>query len=286
VRKSDGGNDKIDCQQAPVIYIVSDSLGETAEFVGRAAASQFMGENVEICKIPFVNEKSHLEEIVEEAGERQSVIAFTIVLPELKNHLLRLASEKRIITVDILGPMMDAVSKITKQPPKMEPGLLRRLDEHYFNKVEAIEFAVQYDDGKDPRGLLRADVVLIGVSRTSKTPVSMYLAHKRVKAANIPLVPEISPPEELFSLKRQKVVGFTISPKSLFEIRQQRLKTIGLTSSADYADYGRILKELDYAEGIMKRIGCPIIDVTNRAVEETASKVLEIYYKGERYSNV
>ena len=280
------GDEKINFQQAPVIYIISDSLGETAEFVGRAAASQFEDEHVEICKIPFVSQKSHLEEIAEEAGERLSIIAFTLVLPELREHLLKLASEKNLIVVDVLGPMMEAVSKITNQPPKLEPGLMRKMDEQYFSKVEAIEFAVQYDDGKDPRGLLRADIVLIGVSRTSKTPVSMYLAHKRVKAANIPLVPEIAPPEELFSLKRQKVVGFTISPKLLYEIRQQRLKVIGLNTNADYADYGRILKELDYAEEIMKRIGCPVIDVTNRAVEETASKVLEIYYKGERYSNV
>lgn len=280
------GDEKIDFEQAPVIYIVSDSLGETAEFVSRAAASQFEGEHVEICKIPFVSQKCHLEEIAEEASERKSIIAFTLVRPELRDHLQNLAKEKDLITVDVLGPMMGAVSRITKRPPTLEPGLMRKMDEHYFSKVEAIEFAVQYDDGKDPRGLLRADIVLIGVSRTSKTPVSLILANKRVKAANVPLVPEIAPPEELFTLKRQKIVGFTISPKLLFEIRQQRLKAIGLASNADYADYGRILKELDYAEEIMKRLGCSVIDVTNKAVEETASKVLEIYYKGERFSNV
>ena len=280
------GDDEINSQEAPIVYVVSDSLGETAEFVGRAAASQFEGEHLEICKIPFVSQKFHLEEIVEEASERHSVIAFTLVRPELRDYLLHLASEKNVPTVDVLGPMMDALSILTNREPLGEPGLLRKMDDHYFSKVEAIEFAVRYDDGKDPQGLIRADIVLIGVSRTSKTPVSMYLATKGIKAANVPLVPEVAPPEELFTLTRHKIVGFTISPKLLYEIRQERLKAIGLAPNADYAHYGRILKELDYAEGIMKRIGCSIIDVTNRAVEETASKVLEIYCKGDRYGNI
>jgi len=279
------GDVKVDNGKAPVIYVISDSLGETAEFVGRAAASQFNSEHVEVRRIPFVSEKEHLEEIVEEAGRRKSIIAFTLVLPELKEHLVRLAEESNIPTVDVLGPMLEAISRVTNKPPKLEPGLLRKLDEHYFHKVEAIEFAVKYDDGKDPRGILRADVVLIGVSRTSKTPVCMYLAHKRIKAANVPLMPEVNPPEELFMIPKNRIVGLTISPELLYEIRQERLKTIGLASGADYASYDRILKELDYAEEIMKRIGCPVIDVTNRAVEETASKILEIYYKGERHGS-
>jgi len=279
------GDVKVDNGKPPVIYVVSDSLGETAEFVGRAAAIQFNSEHVELRRIPFVSDKEHLEEIVEEAGRGKSIIAFTLVLPELKEHLVRLAEEKNIPTVDVLGPMLEAISRVTNKPPKLEPGLLRKLDEHYFHKVEAIEFAVKYDDGKDSQGILRADVVLIGVSRTSKTPVCMYLAHKRIKAANVPLMPEVSPPEELFMIPKNSIVGLTISPELLYEIRQERLKTIGLTSGADYASYDRILKELEYAEDIMKCIGCPVIDVTNRAVEETASKILEIYYKGERHGS-
>lgn len=286
MRKKGRGDEKINSLEAPIIYIISDSLGETAEFVARASASQFEGEHLEICKIPFVGQKYHLEEIVEEASERISVIAFTLVDPELRNYLMQLAREKNVLTVDVLGPMMEAISGMTNRDPLGEPGLLRKMDDHYFTKVEAIEFAVRYDDGKDPQGMIRADIVLVGVSRTSKTPVSMYLATKGIKAANVPLVPEVAPPEELFNLPKSKVVGFTISPQLLYEIRQERLKAIGLASNADYADYGRILKELDYAEGIMKRLGCSIIDVTNRAVEETASKVLEIYCKGDRYGNI
>lgn len=258
-------------------------MGETAEFVARAAASQFNAGRVELRRVPYVSGKEQIAEIIEEARCFKSVIAYTIVIPELKEELLRLAKAHQLPLVDILGPMVDALSGMTGTEPKLEPGLLRKLDEQYFRKVEAIEFAVKYDDGKDPRGLAYADVVLVGVSRTSKTPVSMYLAHKRVKAANIPLVPEVAPPEELFETSPKKIFGLTISPQLLNEIRQERLKTLGLTSNADYANLERILAELEYSEKIMKRIGCPIIDVTNRAVEETASTILELYYKGERY---
>lgn len=268
--------------EKPIIYVVSDSIGETAEFVARAAASQFDGEGVKIKRIPYVAEEDHLVEIVEEAANKPTVIAYTLVVDELREALLRLADEKNIPTVDILGPMIHGIQMVSKQQPAMKPGLLHQLDEQYFRKVEAIEFAVKYDDGKDPRGILHADVILIGVSRTSKTPVCMYLAHKRIKAANVPLVPEVAPPEELFQMPRRKVIGLTISPRLLNGIRTERLKALGLVGNADYASLERILKELDYAEAIMKRIGCPVIDVTNKAVEETAAKVLEVYYRGER----
>jgi regulator of PEP synthase PpsR (kinase-PPPase family) len=158
------------------------------------------------------------------------------------------------------------------------------MDEMYYRRVEAVEFAVRYDDGKDPRGIELADIVLIGVSRTSKTPLSMYLAHKRIKVANVPLVPEVQPPEELFKAERGKVIGLTINLEQLNQIRTERLKTLGLEGQANYANPERILEELEYADRIMKRLGCPVIEVTNRAVEETASKILEIYYR--RLSNV
>ncbi len=220
--------------------------------------------------------------MVAEAATNNSIIVYTLVLPELKDVLIQEAKKYDIPVIDIMGPIIDALTLITQKPPKLEPGLVRRLDEEYFRRVEAIEFAVKYDDGKDPRGILKADLVILGVSRTSKTPLCMYLANKRIKAANVPLVPEVSPPEEIFELPTNKVIGLTIRPQQLNIIRQERLKTLGLTSNADYASMERILKELEYAEKIMKKIGCTVIDVTNKAVEETASKVLELYYRGLR----
>jgi len=249
----------------------------------RAAASQFFNTEMEIVRVPYVDDINFIREIVSEAAERRSIIAYTIVVDELKQEIIKAAEEYGISTVDIMGPVLEVMSQAVEESPVKKAGLLRRLDEEYFRKVEAVEFAVKYDDGKDPRGILRADIVLVGVSRTSKTPVCMYLAHKRVKAANVPLVPEVDPPEELFRLPKGKIIGLTIDPSLLNGIRTERLKTLGLTANADYANLKRILLELEYAEGIMKKLGCPIINVTNKAVEETASKILEYYYRGERH---
>lgn len=264
-----------------IIYIISDSLGETAEFVARAAASQYNGAGVEFRRIPYVSGEEHLLEVLEEASSYNSLIAYTLVLEDLKKTLEKEAQRLNLPTVDVLGPMLKGVHQLTGYEPRREPGLLHKLDDDYFRKIEAIEFAVKYDDGKDPRGVTYADIVLLGVSRTSKTPLCMYLAHKRIKAANIPLVPEVNPPDELFNLSRNKAVGLTIRPQILNEIRQERLKTLGLVANADYASMDRILKELEYAENVMKRLGCPIIDVSNKAVEETASRILQIYYRGD-----
>ena len=180
-------------------------------------------------------------------------------------------------SVDIMGPVLDKMVTLTNQQPRYEPGLVYRLDEDYFRKVEAIEFAVKYDDGRDPRGIVRADIVLIGVSRTSKTPLSQYLAHKRLKVANVPLVPEVDPPEELFNIPSEKCIGLRISADKLNRIRSERLKALGLRPEANYASMERIQEELDYSEELMNKIGCTVIDVSNKAVEETANIISNMF---------
>lgn len=268
----------------PGVFIVSDSIGETAEMVVRAAASQFNSGTMEIRQIPNISDQAIIAEIVHQAVENHFLIAYTLVLEELAGFLRQEAAKAGVVCVDILGPIISAFETASHMEPKREPGLLRKVDEMYYRRVEAVEFAVRYDDGKDPRGIAQADIVLVGVSRTSKTPLSMYLAHKRIKVANVPLVPEVMPPEEIFQVERGRVIGLVIKPELLNNIRTERLKTLGLTGQASYAKLDRILEELEYADKIMKRLGCPVIDVTNRAVEETASKILEIYYR--RLSNV
>lgn len=263
------------------VYVLSDALGETAEFVTRAAASQFEGVGFEIRRIPFIDEESTIDEILLSAKENQALVAFTLVVPELKEYLIKRANEYGIRLVDILGPMITQMELMVNIPPRSKPGMVHQLDEDYFKKVEAIEFAVKYDDGKDSRGILRADVILVGVSRTSKTPLSMYLAHKRIKATNVPLVPEVAPPDELFMVSPRKCIGLTINPEQLNSIRTERLKSLGLTAQANYASLDRILVELEYAEKIMKKIGCPVINVTNKAVEETANIILEMIRGGK-----
>lgn len=276
----------MDNSDLPVVYVISDSIGETAEFVVKAVASQFNAGQIQVKRVPFVSEIETVMEVIEEAGEFNSILVYTLVVPDLKEALEKAAQEKGIPTVDILGPMMQAFSQVMANDPRMEPGLMRRLDEEYFRRIAAIEFAVKYDDGKDPRGMLRSDVVLIGVSRTSKTPLSMYMAnYKRIKVANLPLVPEIEPPEELFKVQGNKLVGLTISPQQLYEIRLERLKTLGLTTTANYASMKRILEELDYAEKIMKKLGCPMFDVSNKAVEEAAHYILDYIREGRKVSD-
>jgi len=200
---------------------------------------------------------------------------FTLIYPELREFMVRETQRRRIACVDVMGPAMAALSSVFRGQPKLEPGLIRRLDEEYFRRVEAIEFAVKYDDGKEPRGLLKADVVLIGVSRTSKTPVSMYLAHRRYKVANVPLVPEVRLPRELFQVNPQHVVGLTIRADKLLQIREERLRSIGLKKGAAYANLARIREELAYAQRVFEKLGCKVVDVSSKAVEETANVVLE-----------
>lgn len=265
---------------SPIIYVVSDSVGETAELVTKAAISQFNGANMILKRFPYVEDKEHIDDVITLALMDKGMIAYTLVKPEMRNYIKEKTSQAGIRAVDLIGPIMDEIQAFSGKSPLCEPGLVRKLDEDYFKKIEAIEFAVKYDDGRDPRGILKADIVLIGVSRTSKTPLSQYLAHKRLKVANVPLVPEVDPPEELFNVPSEKCFGLKISPEKLNNIRRERLRSLGLNDQASYANIDRIKDELTFFEQIVKRINCPVIDVTNKAVEETANVILNYIQKG------
>lgn len=259
------------------VFVISDSVGETASFVVNAVSTQFLDHlQIHIERYSYVESVDEIEEILQVAKENSSIIAYTIVIPTLKEFLDKRAKELQVIVVDLLEPLMNAFSTKLQIPPNYKPKLLRQLNDDYFRKIEAVEFAVKYDDGKDARGVFDADIVLIGISRTSKTPLSMYLGYKGYKVANVPLIPEVEVPEELFKVSRNKCVGLIISPQQLNIIRTERLKQLGIPSSSNYASEERILEELDYAEKIMKRIGCPVVDVSEKAIEETAENILEI----------
>lgn len=255
----------------PIVYVLSDSVGETAELVIKAGLSQFNNGEYKIQRIPYVEDKYTIDEAIQLANEKQGMIGFTLVDPSLRNYLNAQAEKMNIEAIDIMGPMLTAMERVYKTPPRLEPGLVHKLDEDYFKRVEAIEFAVKYDDGRDSRGIARADIILIGVSRTSKTPLSQYLAHKRLRVANVPIVPEVDPPEELFEVDPAKCIGLRISPEKLNEIRKERLKALGLGDQATYANMKRIHQELDYFNDLVNRIGCKVVDVSNKAVEETAN---------------
>ena len=257
------------------IYILSDSIGETGEQVARAAVSQFDPVLYEVRRFPYITEESQILEIFEEAKKEKSLMVCTIVIEKLRDLVIKMGKKHNIEVIDMMTPTLEAMESILGYPPRRESGLIRRLDEEYFKKVEAVEFAVKYDDGKDTTGIKKADIVLVGVSRTSKTPLSMYLAHKNYKVANVPLVPEVPAPKELFEKDKDKVIGLIANPLKLNEIRQERLKSLGLSYNANYASLERIKMELDYSKDLMEKLGCFVIDVSNMAVEETAGIILD-----------
>ncbi len=261
------------------IYVLSDSIGETGELLSRAALSQFNSGKYEVRRFPFITAEDQIMEIFEEAKDEPSVIIYTIVIEKLRKFITLKGLELNIPTVDLMTPALDAIETVLGYEPKRESGLIRKLDENYFRKVEAVEFAVKYDDGKDPRGIKKSDIVLVGISRTSKTPLSMYLAHKNYKVANVPLVPEVPAPYELFQKDNRKIIGLVANSNKLNEIRQERLKALGLDDNANYANVDRINLELEYSREIMEKLGCIVLDVSNKAIEGTAGIIIEYMKK-------
>lgn len=262
-------------KRIPIVYVVSDAAGDTGEAVVKAAVAQFHPRVVEIRRFPFVETRADVDRVVNTAQERAAIIIFTLVIPELREYMVFAAKAARLVCIDLLGDVIDNLEKMLGVPSQSKPGMLHQLNEDYFKKVEAVEFAVRFDDGRDPSGVIKADIVLVGVSRTSKTPLSMYLAHKTFKVANVPIVPEIQPPDQLFTVSPNKIIGLRINAENLNKIRRERLKSLGLRENAPYANQQRIEQELAYADDLMKKLGCFQIDVSNKAVEETAGLIME-----------
>lgn len=257
------------------IYIISDSIGDTAENVANASLRQFPNMDFQFNRHTRVTNKEHLEKILTEAKQYVSPLFFhSFASKELTDCITQFCLFHQYSAVDVLTPGVEAIAATTKQVPIPITGALRKLDAGYFSRVEAIEFAVRYDDGKDPRGLRTADVGIIGVSRTSKTPLCMYLANKSIRATNIPLVPELPIPKVIFEVPSSKIIGLTNSPEKLIRIRKERMKSMGLNADTSYTNLARIFEEIEFANEVMKKIGCPIIDVSDKAIEETADLVI------------
>lgn len=258
------------------ILAVSDSIGETANQVSMAAASQFK-EGVEVKRFPYIKTLDDVEELMKRIDDYEKVmIVSTIISVNVREYLTQKAIDKNVYVVNVLGPIINVTSTLLNKVPDYNPGAMWKTDEEYFKRIEAMEFAMQYDDSKDYRGLKNADVVLVGLSRTSKTPLCMYLANKGIKAINIPLVPEVPVPDELFTIDKKKVFGLVINPLQLIEIRKKRLdKFHRIPSDIEYAGDARVLEEFDFSDRIIKKIGCKTIDVTQRAIEDTALIIME-----------
>jgi len=257
------------------IYICSDNVGETAQAVAKATLRQFQMEDIKLKRFSQLQYEEEIRTIVQEAAAIQALIIYTLVQPELREMMRLEAALCNVQAVDIMGPAMKGFVHTFHDPPRRNPKLPHAMDEEYYRRIEAMEYAVRNDDGKNLTELAHADLVLIGVSRTSKTPLSIYLAHKGYKTANIPIVPEVQPPDILQHIETKRLIGLTMNAEQLVRIREARLHDLGLSSGAKYAELARVELELQHAQQFMERIGCMIIDVTDRAIEETSEIIID-----------
>lgn len=254
------------------IHVVSDSLGETGETVALAAVSQFKPNTFRIERLPKIETVVELRETVRAHCGHDCIFFYTLVDRELRTEMERLV-ESGVVGVDLLGPALDLLAQVTGTRPSGEVGRIRRTDEGYFDRIEAMEFAVKHDDGRNPEELADADIVILGVSRTSKTPISMYLAFKGWRVANVPLAPGVEPPKELFDLDPRKMFGLVTSADVLLAIRRERMKELG-GYVPGYAEREAVETELAEARALMRRLGCLVVHTDNRAVEESAQEIL------------
>lgn len=264
------------------IFILADGTGETAEKVAQAALTQFRGIDVQTETFTRVRSKFEIREIMERAAKEHAFVVYTVIDPEHREFIQTTAVELQVEVSDLIGGLVLKLGHVFGVPPLFATGIKHQLDEEYFRRIEAVEFAVKSDDGQSLQNLKRADMILIGLSRTSKTPLSMYLAHKGFKVANVPLVPEIPPPKELFELDQERVYALIIDLNSLVRVRHQRLRQLGLPPDAEYAARETIARELRWCREFYARHPTwPVVDTSGRAVEETAAELIRIMKERE-----
>jgi hypothetical protein len=242
----------------------------------QALEAQFPDQEFVEIRHPRVESEDDLQLAVSRMRGRPAVVVYTLVKPELRDAMRALCRRARLHYCDLLGQPIEAVARVSGMAARMTPGSRPPLNSAYFKRMEAIEFAVRFDDGVG-RGLHDADIVLVGVSRTSKTPLSIYLGYLGHKAANVPVVRGIEAPPELFEVDPRKVVGLTIDPNRLVEIRRARVRAMGGGArNRRYAELTEIYEELDQAAKLHRRLGCPVIDISELSIEETAHRVLRV----------
>jgi hypothetical protein len=266
-----------------VIYLVGEGTGETISRIARASLVQFNRENVKVKTFFLVTEKKYISRIAKQAAEDDALVAFSIVQPTLRDFLIQETERRGIKAIDVIGDFIVQLSIFLKEKPMAIPGRQYILDEEYFRRIEAINFTVKHDDGKLPQGLKLADLVLVGLSRTGKTPLSTYLANQGWKVANVPIHPDMLSPEELFQVEPRKVFGLIISIESLVKLREARLKQLGLEPYAKYADPVRVSDEIEWSREFFKQIPrWRVMDISNKAIEEAAASIVNAYRTGKK----
>ncbi|TGD23086.1 kinase/pyrophosphorylase [Companilactobacillus suantsaicola] len=257
------------------VFVLSDGVGETALRVAKAAFIQFPEMDTTYTKYPFIKNDIQLKNILHMAKDQHAVVLHTIVSEETCEVINQYCQNNGIVYYDILNPIIGTFAQMIKQKPIRKKGLMHELDKDYFDMISAMEFTVSNDDGQNPKGFLEADLVLLGISRTSKTPLSLYLANKNIKVANLPLSPVTGIPDELWEVDKKKIIGLTNDMNVLRKIRSQRMIAYGLSANTTYSGEDEIQKELDYSNELYEKLGCPVINVADRSIEETAAIIME-----------
>jgi len=272
------------------IHVIADGTGDTAARVARAALVQFVGRPARIVRHPRVRSAGALRTVMAQVAPGPGVAVFsTLVDDSLRQVLVELCMAGELAHCDLMGPAIESLERASGDRAERVPARSVGMDPDYFKRVAAMEFAVKHDDGQANDGLFEADIVLVGVSRSGKTPLSIYLGYLGYKTANVPLVLGIPAPRQLFAVERWKLVGLTIDPEKLAGIRHRRLSVMGTVSATGakdgYAALGPIYDELDQAAAIQRRLGCPAIDTTNLALEEAAGRVIELVEERKRIAH-
>jgi [pyruvate, water dikinase]-phosphate phosphotransferase / [pyruvate, water dikinase] kinase len=258
------------------LHLLSDSTGETLELIAKACLAQFDEIDVVRHLWPMVRSEGHLDRVLDDIERRPGLVLYTLVNSNIRRELEQKTRRRGIHAVSALDPVVDALSVVLNQQAKARPGRQHALDAAYFARVDAIQFSIAHDDGMGSDNWEEADIVLAGVSRTSKTPTSIYLANRGYKVANIPLVPEAPPPSNLFTLKHPLVVGLTTNPERLIQIRRNRLLSLNQAPETDYVDTDAVAAELAFARRLFADNAWPVIDVTRRSIEETAYAIVKL----------
>jgi regulator of PEP synthase PpsR (kinase-PPPase family) len=258
------------------LHLISDSTGETLDSIAKAGLGQFEGVDALKHFWPMVRAAGHLERVLDEVERRPGLVLYTLVGGPLRDRLEERCRQMAIAAVPALDPVIAGLSHALGQTALKRPGRQHLMDAAYFARVAAIDFTMQHDDGAHPEDWDEADIVLAGVSRSSKTPTSIYLANRGYKTANIPIVPELPPPPNLFTLARPLVVGLTTHPDRLIAIRRNRLLAVGQTADTDYVNETSVAAEVALARRMFADNGWPVIDVTRRSIEETSAAIINL----------
>ncbi len=260
------------------VYLISDSTGETLDRIFMALKAQFNNFDYDLNQFSFTRTENQITTILNDARKQESpIILYTVVNSKLAKFLAEKANEKNIPCFGVLGDLILNFSKILNEKATHQPSAQHVLDEDYYKRIEAIQFTMNHDDGNNTENILESDIILVGVSRTSKTPTSIYLANKGLKTSNIPLVNDMSIPNDIMKSKTLCVIGLTTEAERLYDIRRNRLNSLKENEASDYTNLEKIRLELEQSKKIFKKNKWPTIDVTRKSVEETAASIIKIF---------